>query len=282
MKYLAIATMVLTAVLLSSCEEVPVTVPVAGGGPVSTDTIYKTVLLEDLTGVRCPNCPKGSAQIKDMIALFGTDNIIAVGIHGRFLAQPLTESKYDFRNDYSRALETEYGAFEGKPAAGINRIFFEEEFFLANADSDEWPIYADQELQVPARAVVDLEHTYNPTTRTVDAEVTIRAIDDIEGSVSLSIFFTQSGIIDKQESVGEVIEDYQHDHVLIGGMTAPLGDAVVASMTAGEEIMRSYSTTLEAEAGLWVAEDMDVIAFIHSSAAGSKEVFYATHAHVVE
>lgn len=280
---ITIAVVVLAILIGSSCEEVPVTVATSTGGGPASDTIFKTVLVEDLTGVRCPNCPKGSAQLDDMVALWGEDNIIPVGIHGDFLADPLPESKFVFKNDYAKAIEESYVPFLGKPAGVFNRIKFEDEIFISNADSDEWPILAERELQRVAEATIAIEHSYDASTRQLDVDVTVTGIVDIDQGLAVSIWLTQSGMVDKQESVGEVLPEYVHKHVLIGGVTAPLGDPLVESLAADETITRSYTYTLPDEDGLWVAEDMDVVAFVHNTASGDdREVFYTVHAHVVE
>jgi hypothetical protein len=281
---ITILAAVLAIVLSTSCEEIPVTVSTGGGGgPTSSDTIFKTVLVEDLTGVRCPNCPKGSAQLDDMVALFGGDNIIPVGIHGDFLADPLPESKFVFKNDYAKAIEESYVPFLGKPAGVFNRIKFEDELFISNADSDEWPILAERELQKVAEATIGMEHSYDAGSRRLEVDVTVTGIVDIDQGLAVSIWLTQSGMVDKQESVGEVLPDYVHKHVLLGGVTAPLGDPLVESLLADETITRSYTYTLPAEDGLWVAEDMDIISFLHNTSSGDgREVFYTVHAEVVE
>ena len=89
----------LAAVLWSSCTEEGVMIP-----PFEEPDSKRVVLLEDLTGVQCPNCPKGAAAIEDILTKL-PNNVVAVGVHGTFLTKPLPESKYDFRNPKSIALE---------------------------------------------------------------------------------------------------------------------------------------------------------------------------------
>lgn len=268
--------------LFCSCEEVTVNVPLASGGGTSSDTIFKNVLLEDLTGVRCPNCPKGSAQIEDMTALFGDDAIIPVGIHGAFLADPFPESRFAFNNSFARAVEQTFVPFLGKPAGVFNRVQFEDELFISNADSDEWPVLAERELRKVARATISIDHTYDDASRRLAIDITVTGLDDITEGLAVSVWFTQSGMVDKQESVNEVISDYVHKHVLIGGATDPLGDPLVESLARDEEITRSFNFSLPQEDGLWVPEDMDIVAFVHSTSGDNREVYYTDHKKVVE
>jgi hypothetical protein len=65
-----------------SCEEV--TIPITD---VVIEPTEKVVLIEELTGAKCPNCPKGTKAIENILSKY-PDNVIAVGIHGSFLAEP--------------------------------------------------------------------------------------------------------------------------------------------------------------------------------------------------
>lgn len=277
---------IVVALVTLGCEEQPIIIPTSGGvDPVDSNTVFKTVLLEDMTGVRCPNCPKGSAAVKEIQQIYGEDRVIAIGVHGAFLAEPTNESKYDFRNFHSETVEVDIFGDDviGKPAASFNRLPLQEAGgSLVSLDSDEWPILAERELQVPAQAIVEIQHSYDDVTRAVEMTAITTGISDINNGVAISVFFTQSKIIDKQETVGAIIPDYEHNHILIGGATSPFGDPLVQSLAADQVVERSFSYTLPAEDGLWKADDMDIVAFIHSAGGTTQEVYYATHAPLVE
>ena len=49
--------------------------------PNSPTSTLRTVLLEDFTGQKCVNCPKGTKVIEQLQEAYG-DYFIAVGIHG--------------------------------------------------------------------------------------------------------------------------------------------------------------------------------------------------------
>ena len=46
-----------------------------------TESVVKNVLLEDFTGQRCVNCPRGSEVIEQLQEAY-PERLIAVGIHG--------------------------------------------------------------------------------------------------------------------------------------------------------------------------------------------------------
>ena len=69
---------ILIIMSLSRCEEKMVIIP-----PYEPPTGNKVVLVEDLTGARCPNCPVGSAKLELLEEKYN-HKIVIVGIHGSF------------------------------------------------------------------------------------------------------------------------------------------------------------------------------------------------------
>ncbi len=57
--------LVFPLIILLSCEEIPIII----ADPVIPDS-EKVVLIEELTGASCPNCPKGSAAIENILTKF--------------------------------------------------------------------------------------------------------------------------------------------------------------------------------------------------------------------
>jgi len=117
---------------LVSCDEVPVVIPSGPSGPtepVGGDTTLRVVLLQELTGVKCPNCPTGAAEAKRLLEVYD-EQLAVIGVHGDFLTTPLPESQYDFRNEFSRTIESST-PFIGKPAGAVNRRQVEGSPFLA-------------------------------------------------------------------------------------------------------------------------------------------------------
>jgi len=104
----------------SACEEQMVVIPID-----PTITSGKVVLVEELTGVSCPNCPAGSARLEGMLQTF-PNNLVVVGIHGGFLAEPVSDSKYDLRSDAGVHLDQFLKDYLGKPSAYFNRLRYEE------------------------------------------------------------------------------------------------------------------------------------------------------------
>jgi hypothetical protein len=250
--------------MITGCVETPVPIP-----ELEIKNSDKVVLVEYLTGVKCPNCPRGSSILKSAKDKF-PENIAIVGIHGRFLTDPLSKSKFDFRNDFSRQLEESYRPFLGKPAALINRVKFADEPNLAADLPDLWPAYIADEVTKPVSVNIISSHQINPDTRKLDINLGISASESINESTKISVYITESGIIDAQESVGQIIENYQHEHVLRHMLTAWNGDSFASKLSQGELINKNYTYTIPAD---YLISNLEVI--ISVSLASNRQVLQA-------
>lgn len=253
-------------VLLSSCSEEGVMIP-AFEEPNSK----RVVLLEDLTGVQCANCPKGAAAIEDILAKL-PDNVVAVGIHGNFLTKPLPESKYDFRNPKSIALEEFLKPFLGKPSAHINRKYFEDELYTAVDNPELWQSYVEKELKAPHVMDLAIDKTYISSTRLLSFTVNATPLINETGNFKISIYLTESGIVDPQENQGTIIEEYEHNHVLRDMITAATGDEFSSSLVKNKAISRTYSYTLPAN---FNDANMELVAMVSRANGDDKSVLQA-------
>lgn len=263
----------LTAVLWTSCKEEGVMIP-----PFEEPDSKRVVLLEDLTGVQCPNCPKGAAAIEDILTRL-PNNVVAVGIHGNFLTKPLPESKYDFRSAKSIALEEFLKPFLGKPSAHINRKYFQDELYVAVDATELWQSYVEKELK--AQHVMDLAivKTYDPATRQLSITANATPLINETGNFKISVYLTESGLIDLQENQGTIIEDYEHNHVLRDMLTAASGDDIASDLVKNKLLSRTYTYTIPAA---FNAAKMEVVAMVSRNSGEDKSVLQAAAAKVVE
>lgn len=257
-----------------SCEEVPVVVPMGGtgGGPVEpTDSTLRVVLLQELTGVKCPNCPTGAAEAKRLLEEFG-EQLVVVAIHGDFLTTPLTESQYDFRTNFSRTIENNT-PFLGKPAAAINRRSFNGPPFLAY-DVDDWQPLIEQELENEAEIKIEIDAEEDGGSINVSIDFT--PLVDLQGGYNFAVALTQGAIVDAQEENGNIIEEYEHEHVLRHMFTAPLGDILGSDLIEGETITKSYSFLIPTNASpLYDLDHIEVVAYVTKDGASESPVIQA-------
>ena len=269
-----IYTFLLLTLILFSCEEQMVVIP-----DIVVPETDKVVLVEELTGVSCPNCPKGAATVMAILDQF-EGKVVAYEVHGNLLTDPLPESKYDFRNPDAIELEEFLKPFWGKPSASINRVLFDGQDFASTTIVDLWPSFVEEELQKPQVLDIVIAPSYDPSNRTAQFNVGVSAIDDIEGNLQLHVGIIDSHLIDPQEDNGAIIPDFEHNHVLKELLTQISGDDVANGMQSGDNVSRAYNYTVPAEnIGEWKIENMEVVAFITSSNANG-EVLQAASVHI--
>lgn len=264
----------LSLLLFSGCEEIMPVIPdfQASGN--------RKVLIEEFTGVRCVNCPAGSAVIESLLGQL-PNNLIAISIHAGFFSPPYSSSKYDFRTTEGTALTGYFGgeAF-GYPAAIINREIFpgESTYYL---DRSTWASRIQSEIQKEAEVLVDIDNNYNPATRQLDVSAKITPLTNLPDDLHLTVLITESNIKDYQllPAPDGWVSDYSHKHVFRTTLTNFDGNAISEALTTGVTVSRTFSKALPAD---WKAENCHVIAFVHRSDANSKYVLNAEEAEVVE
>lgn len=267
---------ILSILVLSGCTEVMVTIPEF----VEPDT-EKVVLIEELTGVNCPNCPKGSVKLAELIERY-PKNVIGVSIHGEFLAEPLSSSKYDFRSELANDLENYLKPIFGKPAAAFNRVQQPDQSEFAISAFDLWGQFVEAELAKAQTMGLEIETTFDQPTRELKIDVDIEPLIDISGDIRISVMLIENHIIDAQKDVDVIIDNYEHNHMLRTMLTAYDGDGLTSSLTANEITQKSFSYVIPTDEDLWVAENMEVIVFVTEVTPDTKEIHQAVHAHVTE
>ena len=231
----------------------------------------RVVLVEELTGVQCPNCPAGAAAIENMLINF-EGKVVAVAVHGRFLSAPLSESKYDFRSQVAEDLENWHRPFIGKPCVLINRAKFEGEDYVTVDNIGVWQSYATQELQKPHVLDLFLEHTYDPTTRRLNLEVLLNPLVDQTSDTRISVFITESGMVDYQKDQNVIIPNYVHNHVLRTMLTSFDGDPVGSLLMRGQTQKKNYTYTIPED---WVYENLEIVVAVANNLPNDKSVLQA-------
>jgi len=257
---------------MTSCDEIPPDIP-----PIQPPTGSKNVVIEEFSGVQCPNCPVGDAQIGNLKALYG-DRVVAVTMHAfvtGVLSAPMSDSRYDFRTDAAEAIIKNLGLPTGIPAASVNRKLFEGQPALLSAPN-QWAAKVEEELEKEALVGINLQANYDPASRLVTMDVRVIANDDISGPTRLHMGLIEDGMIDKQIDGVTKIEAYEHNHILRDYITNNLGDNILPEMDLGETWERRYTYTLPEEDGWWVAENITVFGFVSQNFDDKKDVLQAT------
>ena len=274
----------------SACEEQKVIIPELTG------TISeRKVLIEEFTGANCSACPQGSAEIKDMQIDFG-EKVVAVAIHtylSSTLGEPISGAAYDLRTNYGDEIATYLGPLTSIPAASINRSLLENQSQIIISPSTVWRGFVESELDKTPLLALATEVEYDPDSRELKVHGNIVPVEDLDGDIRIVGYITESHIIDKQLNGTEIVDDYEHNHVLrevlrIPGQTTPTieGNPLATPIHADEVLPFEFApfTIPDEDNGLWIAKNCHVVVFVvrFDSSTGSREVLQADEVDVVE
>jgi Outer membrane protein Omp28 len=269
-----------TAAVMVSCKEKPIVIPELQVGD-------RKILVEELTGVTCQNCPAGAEDLRVLGQSLG-ENLIVVSLHAAAgYDVPFGNSKYDFRSEDCRAV-ADYlyvNGDPGAPAASIDRNAVTEDvgggvFYTSIFINRPWIGTINARASDAPELGLFLSSAYNETTRNLDITVNVSPDMPQTGEVRLSVYITEDSIVDLQQKGTQLITDYVHRHVFRDAVSAPTGDAITADLGLGLPFNRTYSVRLSDD---WVAKNCHVVAFVHKHGdSNNKQVLQADEVHIIE
>lgn len=246
-------TMPMKKYLLISMLSFPL---MASAWNVSTEPSPKGALIEEYTGIHCPNCPDGH-KMAAMLSTLHPDQVYPVAIHAGYYAQPGRDEP-DFRTQVGEALN-DYFEVSFYPAGIVNRRSYKEQTVLGRS---YWGSACRQSIRETSPVNLWSSASYDPATRLLTVEVEGYLTSGMEDP-RLNLYLLQSEILGPQ-SGGLLGNDYPHRHALRARLTDnDLGDAVEVK-TQGEYFSRSFEYTLPEEI-TGVATDpvnMELVAFV--------------------
>ena len=224
-----VAVVAVAIATLISCDKVdePYLTLQNNSGPLPVSE--QKVMIEDLTGHKCTNCPKAHLEARNIQVLY-PGKVIVVSIHAGFFATPDGSGHYmaDYRTAEGNDISTAFSV-STYPSGMINRTKYSGKFLHGN---DAWLTYVDAELAKTARASVALEVEWNSDTRNVTINPTVQALADLSGTYNLCILITEDSINSPQANnnvqVGPtpMIDPYYHRHVLRAAVNGTWGEAL--------------------------------------------------------
>jgi hypothetical protein len=254
--------------LFWQCKEQPIEIPDLKVGK-------RRVLVEELSGVNCNNCPDAAKEIEKIRASVGAENVVAVTIYpGMYgvLSRPLPNSRFDFRMPSSDALVNFLGVADAIPALSVNRTIVnagETNPFLLN--KNQWGGVVRSELQKDPLVGIFLETTWNAASRELGITADITPERTLTDDYLLTVMITQDSVVDAQNDKNNILDNYAHRHVLRRILTLPGGDRL-EPLTLGTLVSKSFSSRLPVD---WDVTKCSVVAFVHGSGTPNLNVLQA-------
>ncbi len=222
------------------------------------------VLIEEFSGVRCSNCPKGNEKLEELINSYG-EQIVAISAHSDFLAAPYGDDQ-DLRTQDANDLGTLIGGISSKPAASLNRRLQDGQTAIAIKNPDSWEQYVITELAGTRSVNMEIEIlNADVMERTIEFKITLSYSADAS-SHSLGFGILENDIIADQQDGIVKVEDYVHKHVLRKFISPLIGETLTTELTPNTIIEKSFRIDVDDydEANIWNINNLSIVAFIRT------------------
>lgn len=286
-KFICFAAFV--ALFAASCKEHGVSID--GNESLAEDSTYvkgtpdkaevKNFLMEEMSGVRCGNCPEGAVFLEELNE--ANDNRFrVVAIHQGSLTNPITErtpkSLQDFTtDDGKKILQLIFGEQGNKPCVSFDRwaIGNGSNKYLVDGASNWPPKITEMKGKRDKTPVnVQVESKFNAEKDQYDITVTLNYTENVTGGNKLFVYLTENEIKDAFIEADTMIT---YNHVFRKAVTDAAGRDILSDVSKEPGRVYIYRATLkidgtDAKQKLWKPENMKVVAFVSNAAADDKSV----------
>lgn len=226
---------------------------------VSTLPQNKVAIIEEFTGVRCPNCPPGHVIVSDILSQNpGTAFVVAYHPNNSSYTPPYSGDE-DFRR-------THPAAFYSTPFAGSSRFmpsaFINRREWTVNEKISSRSIWAASANTIMGEASpmnVGVLATYDEVTMMLDVTVEVYYTSTVTDQNSLYVTIAENDLVTSQQSGASGA--YTHKHTFRESLTAQWGDAI-ANTTMGN--METFTFTYDNSSTQYDMSKVDVLAFVEN------------------
>jgi hypothetical protein len=277
---------------IAGCREIPPTINFGTGGTGDWDTTYVNssapaavmteIYIEDITGVKCNNCPRAADKIKE-IKTNNPGKVVSLGVYtyalDKFTA-PWTGFDTLNTNEATDIYNVVYKSPSLLPTGGVNRALFSGETSLYFS-YNKWSGYSDLIKVKESPAIINGQIlSYDSVSRKAKIRVKVEFSKAYTEPLNLTVYLTESKIISKQlMPTGHLDSFYEHNHALRKTITSYEGIPLkIDSKTIGKyELGRTFERDFEfVISKKWAKENCGIIALVNRFDVDSKEVVQAT------
>ena len=262
-----IGFLTISLLLLGGCDVIedpviPLTINYRGeANPPSFDPLSngdQHVLLEDFTAHQCGNCPPAGA-LAEQIAQEHDGRVHLLAVHAGSLA---AVSDAPFDTDWTNPESNAYWqqlAFQVNPIGRVNRRGGPTEI----ASPNNWTALVNSELALAPNAHLQGVVIPDPEVNDdVHIHTHVTFANALSGEVRLALLVSESHLMAAQlnyQSDPEVVEDFEHNHVLRGSLSGADGLVIATDPSAGSTIQLNYTLVWDPE---WAMENSHILAVL--------------------
>jgi hypothetical protein len=236
----------------------------------------KMVLLEEMTGVKCVNCPKGQSLADKLADTTFAGQLAVVAVHGaHFLTTPYPgDSNYD--NTAADAIDAYLGGSISKPSAAIDRVTDAgsgNRFF----GTQTWQSQVQTRLAIANPVNIYLIKSFTGSTGHLAAKLFVKSNANDTVTRHLHLLLIENNLIstqsDNTSATGKDL-NYAHQNVLrsILSQNGVSGDAIKWSGKKGALYTQHYAFDLPKS---YNPDNCRLVAFVTGTAGNSYEVVQA-------
>lgn len=251
---------------------------------VDTNTTFKPkkkIILEEITGHKCVNCPAAHVVLQKIINDYG-HKVIGIAIHATNFANPDGSGNFtaDYRTTEGTKLAADYGATYA-PTGFINRTKYQNTYLQGK---DKWTEVVYQFLKDEnAKAHLEIKNSYTNSDGIIKTNIKGTFYANLEGSYNLCVLITEDSIVSPQKTNEEGVANgyypsYNHMHMLRKYMTDIYGETVaINQVDSAFTFNKTYQFKINNN---WKAKNCKIVAFITKE--DTKEIIQAEEKKFIE
>ncbi|MCA6361788.1 MAG: Omp28-related outer membrane protein [Bacteroidetes bacterium] len=228
-----------TGIFGAGCDYVDVPTPAAPQVPVVSSGNHRKVLVEEVTGQRCPTCPAGALALAAAKSVYA-DSMIIIAVHTGYFAQtppgiPVSAAItnidplaffLDLNCDEAEDLDLTFQLSGAPPISMVNRLGFLDELYRIPPSNVATVL--DTVLNRPQSASFAITHTYDVATRQLSFGINGNYLTQNGQSGDnffLVALITEDSILGWQDYQGAqplgAVQNYVFNHVLRASVNTP-------------------------------------------------------------
>ena len=258
----------LPLLLTQGCDYVDDPVAPGDGGNNGGEGVTRRVLIEDLTGHTCNNCPGAARIAADLQEFYGEEQLTVVAVHGGAFSPPVPPIGDDFYDtDFRTPAGTEYNqAFQVMfwPAGMVSRREFEASLVMSEG---AWSSAVAEIIGQPSPFELWFDTLFHGSNM-VSTVIKLHITGPVSGDHNLVVYLTEDHVIDWQtdsEATPPDVPDYDHRHVLRTNLNGTWGVPVISGSAAeGDTITLEYTDFALNPA--WNTANCALVAYVRNTA----------------
>ena len=232
------------------------------------------VVLEEFTGHKCANCPRGTREITRLQGIF-QDQFIPVGIHAGGFADPNSPSSSMYTMDFRvkgghGTIYDQTFSNGGYPSGIVSRIG-------ARSTLDtKWEADISAIAGTAPKASLKMVNHYDSSIHAVRSEITIEWKESLQETYNVQFYLLENNIEAWQLDGQTNVEFYKHKHVLRQVVNGTFGKQLKPAISGDLEKIQ-YIFSIDP---IWNADEIEIVAFVFDSNTSSYEIIQANAAHI--